>query len=152
MSPSKAWANKVERTPTTNDIVLLWSPATWTPKDKHGTKIYEQWLGPKKRDRVNNLVRWDRGWWHKYTVQSKQARVLRYKSQLKTRAEPMCRSRHCAVKNTRTQQNRQKLHSIDTFLKHTTFPHLWTQKYRDWILILQYNCIGYRNAKTWQNN
>jgi len=22
---------------------------------------------PKKRDRVNNLVKWDSGWWHKYT-------------------------------------------------------------------------------------
>jgi len=30
MSPSKARANEVERTPTTNEIVLFRSPATWT--------------------------------------------------------------------------------------------------------------------------
>jgi len=43
MSPSKAQANEVERTPTTNDIVLFRSPATWTRKGRQGTKIYEQW-------------------------------------------------------------------------------------------------------------
>jgi len=36
-----------------------------------------QLQGPKKRARVNNLVKWDRGWWNKHT---KQACVLRYKS------------------------------------------------------------------------
>jgi len=41
MSPSKARANEVERTPTTYDIVSFWSPATWTRKARHGTKIYE---------------------------------------------------------------------------------------------------------------
>ena len=39
--------------------------------------IYAQWQGPKKRARVNNLVKWDRWWWHKHT---KQACVLRYRS------------------------------------------------------------------------
>jgi len=69
MSPSKAQANEVEKTPATIDIVLFRSPATWTRKAWHGTKIYEQWQGPKKRARANNLVKWDRGWWHKYTKQ-----------------------------------------------------------------------------------
>jgi len=25
---------------------------------------------PKKRARVNKAVKWDRGWWHKYTKQA----------------------------------------------------------------------------------
>jgi len=77
MSPSKARANEVERTFITISIVLFKSPATWTWKARHGTKIYEQWQGTKKRARVNNVVKWDRGWWNKHT---KQACVLRYKS------------------------------------------------------------------------
>jgi len=72
MSPNKARANEVERTPTTNDIVLFWSPATWTRKARCGTKIYEQWRDPMKRVRVNNFVKPNRGWWHKYYIQSKQ--------------------------------------------------------------------------------
>jgi len=36
MIPSKARANEVERTPTTNDIVLFMSSATWTRKARHG--------------------------------------------------------------------------------------------------------------------
>jgi len=39
MSPSKARANEVVRTPIANDIVLFRSPATWTWKARHGTKI-----------------------------------------------------------------------------------------------------------------
>jgi len=58
MSPSKARANEVERTPTTNDIVLFRSPATWMREARHRTKTYEQWQGPKKRARVNNLGKW----------------------------------------------------------------------------------------------
>jgi len=42
MRQSKARANEVERTATTNDIVLFRSPATWTRKARHGTKMYEQ--------------------------------------------------------------------------------------------------------------
>jgi len=53
MSPSKARANQDVRTPTTNDIVLFRSLATWTRKARYGTKIYEQWQGPKKRARVS---------------------------------------------------------------------------------------------------
>jgi len=68
MSPGKAQANEVERTPITNDIVLFKSPATWTRKARYGKKIYEYF--PKKRAQVNNLVKWDRGWWHKYTKQA----------------------------------------------------------------------------------
>jgi len=60
MSPGKARANEVVRTSTTNDIGLFRSPVTWTRKAKHGAKICEQWQGSKKRDRVNNLVKW--GW------------------------------------------------------------------------------------------
>jgi len=45
MSPSKARANEVRT--STNDLVLLRSPATWTRKTRHGKKIYEQWQGPK---------------------------------------------------------------------------------------------------------
>jgi len=52
------------RTGTTNDIVLFRSPATWTRKARHGTQIYEQWQSPKKKARVSNLVKWDRGWCH----------------------------------------------------------------------------------------
>jgi len=44
-------------------------PTTWMRKARHATKIYEQWQGPKKRARVNNLVIWDREWWHKDTKQ-----------------------------------------------------------------------------------
>jgi len=43
MSPSKARANEVERRPTTKEIVLFKSPATWTRETRHGTQIYEQW-------------------------------------------------------------------------------------------------------------
>jgi len=39
MNPSKARANKVERTSITNDIILFRSPATWTWKARHETKI-----------------------------------------------------------------------------------------------------------------
>jgi len=60
MSPSKVLANEVERTSTTNGIVSFRSPATWTRKARRGRKIYDQWQGPKKRARVNNLVSWDR--------------------------------------------------------------------------------------------
>jgi len=60
MSPSKARANEVEEMLATNNIVLFRSPATWTRKTRHGTKIYEQWPGPKKRARVNKLLKWDR--------------------------------------------------------------------------------------------
>jgi len=42
MSPSKARANEVERTPTKNDIALFRSPVTWTRKARHGMKTYEQ--------------------------------------------------------------------------------------------------------------
>jgi len=44
------------------------------------TKIYEQWQGLMKRSRVNNLVKWDRPLGGGTNKQSKQARVLRYKS------------------------------------------------------------------------
>jgi len=84
MSPSKVRANDVYRTSTTNDIVsiikmiifycgimvLFRLPATWTWKARHGTKIHEQWQSPKKRARVNNLMKWERGWRHKYTKQA----------------------------------------------------------------------------------
>jgi len=70
MTPSQARANEVVRTLITNDIVIFRSPATSTRKARHGTKINEQWQGPKKRARVNNLVKWDRGWWHKRTKQA----------------------------------------------------------------------------------
>jgi len=56
MSPSKVRANEVEKMLATNDIVLFRSPATWTRKARNGTKIYEQWQGPKNRARVNKLV------------------------------------------------------------------------------------------------
>jgi len=38
-------ASEVERTPTTSEVVLFRSssPATWTRKVRHGTKIYEKW-------------------------------------------------------------------------------------------------------------
>jgi len=52
MSPSKAQANEVVRTPTTNDIVVFRSPATWTRKARYGTKMYEQWQGPKKESEL----------------------------------------------------------------------------------------------------
>jgi len=42
MSPSKARANEVVRTPIKNDIVLFRSPVTGMRKARHGTKIYEQ--------------------------------------------------------------------------------------------------------------
>jgi len=53
-----------------NDIVLFRSPATWTQKARHRTKIYEQWQGTKKRSRVNNLLKLDHGWWNKHTKQA----------------------------------------------------------------------------------
>jgi len=48
MNPSKARANEVERMPTTNDIALFRSPATWTWKARNDTKMYEQWQGTRK--------------------------------------------------------------------------------------------------------
>jgi len=60
--------------PAMNDIVLFRSPATWTRKARHRTKIYEQWQGPKERARVN-LVKRDRGWRHIYTKQA----ILRFR-------------------------------------------------------------------------
>jgi len=45
-------ANEVERTPAMNDNVLSRSLATWTQKNWHGTKIYEQWQGPKKEPKL----------------------------------------------------------------------------------------------------
>jgi len=66
MSPSKARANEVVGMPTTNDFVLFRSPATW-PEARHETKIYEQWQVPKKKAWVNNLAKWNRGWWNKHT-------------------------------------------------------------------------------------
>jgi len=70
MSLSEARANEVVRTPTSNDIVLFRSSVTGTWKARNGTKIYEQLQGPKKRARVNNLVKWDRGCWKKHTKQA----------------------------------------------------------------------------------
>jgi len=55
MNLSNARGNEVVIAPTANDIVLFRSPATWTRKARHRTKIYEQWQGPKNRGRVNNL-------------------------------------------------------------------------------------------------
>jgi len=105
MSLNKAQANKVERTPTTNDIILSRSPTTWTRKARHGTKIYEQWQGPKKRARVNNLVKWDRQWWHKYT---KQASVLRYKNRnRRLRLSPSARVATGMLQTPRTQFKQQ---------------------------------------------
>jgi len=75
MSPSKARANEVERTPTTSDIVLFRSPATSTREARHGTKIYEQWQGPKTRARINNLEQWD-----KYTKQASSLSPIYSKS------------------------------------------------------------------------
>ena len=51
MSPSKARANEVERSPTTNDIVLFRSPATWTWKARCGTQIYEQWQLTRSKEK-----------------------------------------------------------------------------------------------------
>jgi len=50
MSPSKARANEVERTPT-NDIVLFRSPATWTRMARHETQIYEQWQPTRSKEK-----------------------------------------------------------------------------------------------------
>jgi len=70
MSPSKARANEVVKTSTTNDIVLFRSHETWTRKARYWTKIYEHWQGPSKSVRVNNLVKWERGWWNKHAKQA----------------------------------------------------------------------------------
>jgi len=67
MSQRKALVNEVKRTLATNDILIQ---VTWTRKARHGTKIHEQWKGPQKRARVNNVVKWDSGWWHKHTTQA----------------------------------------------------------------------------------
>ena len=127
-----------------------------------------------KRARVNNLVKWDRGWWHKYT---KQARVPQYKSQTKvcygfflvfeilnfhqinsTQRLGLCSRSLCAgvgtglLKTPRTQfKNQAKLHTTDTCLstfKITTFPHLEHRSNMAEYSI--YNCIRYRNVKTRQ--
>jgi len=106
MSPSKTQANEVKIMPVTNDIILFRSPAIWTWKAGHETKIYEQWQGTKKRALVNNLVKWDQPLGSVTNIQSKQARVLRFKKQSKTSVEPVepvCRSRHWAVKNTNSK-------------------------------------------------
>jgi len=70
--------------------------------DDEVTKMYEKWQCPMRRARVNNLVKWDRG--SGTNIHSKQARVLQYKSDTTIPAmseEPVCRSCHWAVKNTK---------------------------------------------------
>jgi len=131
MNLSKARANEVDsRTPTTN-IVLSKSPATLTQKARRGTKIYEQWQGPNQRARINNSVKWDLRWWHKYM---KQVRVLRYKYRNRrlrlTPRSPCAGVATGLLQTPRTQfKNKQKWQSIDTCFKLnafkiTTFPRL----------------------------
>jgi len=74
---SKSRANEVERTPTTYDIFYFNGPATWTRKARHGMNLHEHWQGPKKRARVNNLVKWRPWVAGGSNIQSKQARILR---------------------------------------------------------------------------
>jgi len=48
-------------------------------------------------------------------------------------------------------KNRNKWHSVDTFLKHIQNHHFstsWTQKYHDWILILHLHYIPECKDKT----
>jgi len=74
MNPSKARAKRCGENAYYERycfIQVTCRAATRTRKARHGTKIYEQWNGPKKRVRVNNLVKWDRVWWHKYTKQAR---------------------------------------------------------------------------------
>jgi len=104
MSPRKARAKEVERTHTTNNIVLFRSPATWLRKARHETKIYEQWQGSKKRARVNNLVKWDRGWWPNYMQAHKLVFSdinLNRRLGQSPRSAGVCRSRNWAVKSTK---------------------------------------------------
>jgi len=74
-SDSNEWA-RVKREPTKlwesllQTILFYSRPATCTREARHRTKIYEQWKCPKIRGRVNNLVKWDRGWWNKHTKQA----------------------------------------------------------------------------------
>jgi len=82
-SDSSGWARvKRERTKSWERLlrtVLFYSGHLQHERERTGMErkyMYsDNWQGPKKRGRVNNLVKWDPGWWHKYT---KQARVLRY--------------------------------------------------------------------------
>jgi len=62
MNPSKMRANEVERTPTTNDIILFRSPATWTWKARHETKIYEQWHAQRKQPELTTWRSWTGPW------------------------------------------------------------------------------------------
>jgi len=112
MSPRKARANEVERTPILRTILFysghLQHVREW-PDVERKYMNSDNWQGPTQRVRVKNLVKWDRGWWHKYT---KQARVLRYKSWSRTRdkpEEPVCWSGHWAVKNTKNTKKQAKM-------------------------------------------
>ena len=53
MSLSKARANEVGRTPTTNDILLIQVTCNMNAKAKHKTKIYEHQQGPMKGAHFN---------------------------------------------------------------------------------------------------
>jgi len=154
--PCKAWANEVVRTPTTNDILLFRSHATWMRKARHATKVYEQWKGPNKRARVNNLVKWERGWWHLHRKRASSRSPIQavIEDSGEAQGAPMCRSSHWAVKNTKntaskTGESDTTLIPVLNTFKITTFPHLEQRSIMTEYSF--YNCIRYRNAKTRQN-
>jgi len=52
MTPSKARANEVKRTSSTNNVVLFSSGHLQLQKARHGTNIYEQWQGLMKNEKI----------------------------------------------------------------------------------------------------
>jgi len=99
--PEKARANEVVRAPTTNAIVLFRSPATWTRKARHRTKIYEQWLAWASAETVPGggkveiflrlihfgLLTMQRKWTYtnRFTLSSPKRKRLKLRQQLQTR-------------------------------------------------------------------
>jgi len=56
--------------PRNFSLVAALSSGERSSQNDEITKIYQQWQGPMKRARVNNFMKWDRGWWHAYTKQA----------------------------------------------------------------------------------
>ena len=147
ISESNEWAReKRERTKSWERLlrttVLFRSPATWTRKARHGTKLYEQWQGPKERARVNYLLKWDRDGGANMQRQLAFSDINLNRRLGRSPRSPCAGvATGCVVKTPRTQLKKQaKRRSIDTCLKRIqnhNFSTSRTQKYHDWMLILQ---------------
>jgi len=63
--------------------------------------------GPKKRVRVNKVVKWDRGWWHKYTRKLAFSDINRNRKLGLSPRSPCVRVATGLLKTPRTQHKKQ---------------------------------------------